>query len=266
MVVIKSAMLLAALLAMSACMRPTSTQMDVDGDNVKNRPTAIPKDGSEYEKEWYYTEDEAIRDCYEVDTLSSEDGRLTFITWNTGMGGTCPDIRNMIIWRDKKGRAYRRECSVRGAEGFFDETVDGCYVWGIDTIHSKEYGTVYLVTTMYKESSVIGSMLIQALVIAGSGDLIYSVPLFDVDYDICGEMGFEYHLWPWEDRKIRGNGWHGPIRVDPKDRSIYIPIIHAQTLMESEVKDSFQVFLRDENGYYKPSHIFVLKDKEWKRQ
>ena len=220
--------------------------------------------GEQYAARWDYTEDDDLtepRTAY-CDTIISPDERLALITWNTGEGGVSPDIHNMVVWRDSNGDVYRRECSVRGVTDGFNEKVEGCYVFGIDTINCWGGFTYYLVTSMHREASwSLGHIMIEAWAIEGKR--ILSCDLFDIsgDSEVCSKIEFEYNILDWALTGMYGDEWHGPIQVQPNDKTILIPHITLDSVLCPAFTDTFTVYKRDSLNvfYVEQPEPFILK-------
>ena len=210
-------------------------------------------DGEQYAERWEYVDVDSLAEPYIVycDTIVAPDDRLAFITWDTGMGGISPDIRNIAVWRDNDGNVYRRECSVRGMADGFDEKAEGCFVFGIDTIVHEDK-TIYLVISMYREASMTqNSIMIEALGIDGKH--IVSVPLFDVDREICSKIEFGYNRFEWAEKNVEGGEWYGPISIQSDGRAILIPYMAFDSESYPMFTDTFTVYRREAPyGFYEP--------------
>lgn len=233
--------------------------MTIVGCGNKASNDLLLADGTQYVGRWEYVSSSEITNSIYCDTIVSPDQRLAFITWNTGDGGVCPDIRNIVAWRDDKENVYRRECSVRGIADGFDEKIEGGYVYGIDTI--RHYGKiVYLVTSVCYEASImplLGNIMIKALGIEGKH--IVSVPLFDVDNEICSDIKFTYDRRDWAEKNISDKGWHGPICVQPDDKAIFIPHLAFDSELFPIFTDTFNIYKREHGVYKLQIKPFIMK-------
>ena len=55
-------------------------------------------------------------DSTEVHICASEDGNMKFYSWNTGMGGTCPDYAVLCQFRNKDGEVKIEDFRVKEGE------------------------------------------------------------------------------------------------------------------------------------------------------
>lgn len=163
----------------------------------------------------WYPMDSIPVDSDEVHICVSEDGNMKFYSWNTGMGGTCPDFAVLCQYRTKEGKPTIEDMCIKEGEP----------AW-VSNVHSikKDDGTTYYITTRsHRASSNDGYMWMDAFTI--DHDTLKNVSVLNGgdDLDECG-LEINYVISDWYYR-TNGDGWDWMFEYDVESKNLYVPIV-----------------------------------------
>lgn len=169
------------------------------------------------------------KDC---ETYVSEDGRVTFYSWNTGMGGTCPDfaVRCKIKMDNGKYHVYQ----LKGE----DELNSVGWVQWVHAIDKNDGSTYYIVNRDHNISSKEGYSWMDAFVI--EGDKLKPVSVYDGGDDVKGismEICYDIPYWYFA---TNGEGWGWMYEYDVHTKDLYVP----ETTQDypGEITDRYTVY------------------------
>ena len=196
--------------------------------------------GSEQTESLCYPADSIPVDSAEVHICVSEDGNMKFYSWNTGMGGTCPDFAVLCQFRNKDGEVKIEDFCVKEGEP--------AWVSNVHSIKRNDGTTYYIMTRNHRASSNDGYMWMDAFVI--DNDTLRNVSVLDCsdDLDECG-LEINYLISDWYYR-TNGEGWDWLFEYDADTRNLYVP----QTMYEEEVSppiisDRYRMYHFDGMGF-----------------
>ena len=116
------------------------------------------------EKAMDYPFKEAVKRLDIIDHRSP-DGRVRIITWNTGMGGSCPDNARYTLFKDNNGRIHSQ-----GSNHYEAVVLD------IQQLQDNKNNTLYLTFDYFLESGCMGAAWVTAWYI--QGDSLAKAPVF----------------------------------------------------------------------------------------
>ena len=153
-----------------------------------------------------YPFDELI-ESMELTTIRTTDGRLRFIYWNTGMGGTCPDIARYTLLKADDGTVH-----------LLDDTYDSPQLIDIYTLKTRKGETVYLLHDYFREWSSYGAAWVWGCRI--KGHTLDTLALFP-----HGEksVGTEYSIPGWYFSANDGEGWGWLFELHGDN--LYVPVV-----------------------------------------
>lgn len=146
-------------------------------------------------------------DRNEVRVYVSEDEKMRCYTWNTYMGGTCPD--------------YAVKCQYRTSDGNVRIVDMGNKDWeiypSVHSVHSVQKNdgpTIYLIERYFRTSSTAGESWIDAYMI--DQDSLKAV-------NVCGDdnMSSNYSIADWYYRT--NEGWDWLYEYDAEAKNMYVP-------------------------------------------
>lgn len=161
-----------------------------------------------------------LADSLDMSSLTSDDGRLRIFTWNTGMGGTCPDIARLTLLRGDDGRLH-----------FINRDLDNPYLLALHTLHDGQGRTVYLLYNYFREWSTLGSRWVATCRI--NGDTLIHTSLFPHG---DSTLGTEHTIPDWYFKTNYGEGWDWLFDFD--GRNLYVPL----TDEELELTDRYDLY------------------------
>ena len=178
-------------------------------------------------------------DSDEVHICISEDGNMKFYSWNTGMGGTCPDFAVLCQFRNNDGEVKIEDFRVKEGEP----------AW-VSKVHSikKNDGTTYYITTRsHRTSSNDGYMWMDAFVI--DKDTLKNVSVLDCsdDLDECG-LDVNYFISDWYYR-TNGEGWDWLFEYDADTRNLYVPMTIYEEVSTPIISDRYKMYHFDGMGF-----------------
>lgn len=168
-----------------------------------------------------------------VNILTSADSALRIYSWNTHMGGTMRDYRNII--------QYRSNGSIK--------TFDGC-VWDIDakpepdgeesmqcytdtiyTFRKPNGQTIYAAQCDFHFDSQHSYSSLTAFCISDSG--LHKIPDAFASSECTSELEVEYISSDWH-FKTNTNGWDWIFNYDSTSQTFYIPIADENSLLTDQ--------------------------------
>jgi hypothetical protein len=154
-------------------------------------------------------------DTDHVHRCVSEDGNMKFYSWNTGMGGTCPDYAVLCQFKNHQGKVMIEDFRVKEGEP--------AWVSKVHSIKRDDGSTYYITVRSHQASSNDGYMWMDAFVI--DQDSLRNVSVLDCsdDLDECG-LEINYLIADW-DYTTNGEGWDWLFEYDTETRDLYVPII-----------------------------------------
>lgn len=150
----------------------------------------------------------------DMSIMSSEDGRLRIFYWNTGMGGTCPDIARYTLLKADDGSIHLQE-----------DGHDSPQLLDIYQLKTKRGETVYLLHEYYREWSTYGAAWAWCCRI--KGNTLDTLALFP-----HGEtsVGVEYSIPGWYFTANDGEGWGWLFNL--KGNDLYVPIVRSDGITD----------------------------------
>lgn len=154
-------------------------------------------------------------DTNDIFTCVSEDGSMKFSSWDTGMGGTCPDYAVICHFRGKDGETVTVD--------FCERECDPAWVSAVHSIKKDDGSTYYITTRSHRASSNDGYMWMDAFMI--DHDTLKNVSVYDAGDDIDDSgLVINYPIAHWY-FATNGEGWDWLFEYDAEDRNLYIPQI-----------------------------------------
>lgn len=187
-----------------------------------------------------YPTDSISVDSTEVHICASEDGNMKFYSWNTGMGGTCPDYAVLCQFRDKDGEVKIEDFRVKEGEP--------AWVLKVHSIKRNDGTTYYITTRSHRASSNDGYMWMDAFVI--DKDTLRNVSVLDSsdDLDECG-LEINYLISDWY-YKTNGEGWDWLFEYDSDTRNLYIPLaMYEEEISPPIIIDRYKMYHFDGMGF-----------------
>ena len=154
-------------------------------------------------------------DKKEVFTCISEDGRMRFHSWNTGLGGTCPDYGVLCQYLTEDGQPVTVD--LRDKEG------EPGWVAAVHSIRKDDGSTYYITSRTHRASSNDGYAWMDGFMI--DMDTLKYVGVFNGgdDLDEC-ILEINYDISKWY-HATDGEGWDLLFEYNAQTRNLYIPIV-----------------------------------------
>ena len=150
---------------------------------------------------------EELVDSLDMTILSTDDGRLRFFYWNTGMGGTCPDIARYTLLKADDGTVHL----LKGGHGS-PQLID---IYQLKTTRGDK---VYLLHEYFREWSSYGAAWGWGCSIKGPTlDTLALFPHGDT------AVGTEYSIPGWYFAANDGEGWGWLFELHGDD--LYVPVV-----------------------------------------
>ncbi len=150
---------------------------------------------------------EELVDSLDMTILSTDDGRLRFFYWNTGMGGTCPDIARYTLLKADDGTVHL----LKGGHGS-PQLID---IYQLKTTRGDR---VYLLHEYFREWSSYGAAWVWGCRIKGpSLDTLALFPHGDT------AVGTEYSIPGWYFTANDGEGWGWLFELHGDN--LYVPVV-----------------------------------------
>ena len=171
-----------------------------------------------------------------VYSCTSEDGKMAFYSWNTGMGGSMPSYN--VVCRFRTGNGDVRTIDMP------DEEDEVAWVNSVHSLKKKDGSTYYIAARSHRISSASGYMWMDAFAIVG--DTIKSVSVYDGgdDLDDCGMSVEEYSIPDWYYKAYLMDDCR--FQYDPATRELFVP-----QMIEHELIDRYRVYYFDGEGFAK---------------
>lgn len=150
----------------------------------------------------------------ELTTIRTTDGRLRFIYWNTGMGGTSPDIERYTLMKTDVGTVC-----------LLEDGHDSPQLLDIFTLKTKRGETVYLLHEYYREWSTYGAAWAWCCRI--KGNTLDTLALFPHGKT---SVGVEYNIPGWYFTANDGEGWDWLFDLEGND--LYVPIVRSDGITD----------------------------------
>ena len=162
----------------------------------------------------WYPMDSIPVDSEDVHVCVSEDGNVKFYSWDTGMGGTCPDYAVLCQFRNNDGEVK--------TEDFCKKEGEPAWVSKVHSIRRSDGTTYYITKRSHRASSNDGYMWMDAFVI--ERDSLKNVSVLDGGDDL-DECGLEINYWisEWY-YTTNGEGWDWLFEYDVKTKNLYVPL------------------------------------------
>ena len=150
---------------------------------------------------------EELEATMEMTIMRTDDGRLRVFYWNTGMGGTCPDIARYTLLKADDGSIHLQENGH-----------DSPQLLDIYQLKSRRGETVYLMHEYYREWSTYGAAW--AWCCRVDGNRLDTLAVFP-----HGEksVGVEYNIPGWYFTANDGEGWEWLFDLEGND--LYVPVV-----------------------------------------
>ena len=150
---------------------------------------------------------EELAESMDMTIRRTDDGRLRFFYWNTGMGGTCPDIARYTLLKDDAGKVH-----LMGRAHECPQLID------IYTLKTRKGETVYLLHDYFREWSSYGAAWVWGCRI--KGHTLDTLALFP-----HGEksVGTEYSIPGWYFSANDGEGWGWLFELHGDN--LYVPVV-----------------------------------------
>lgn len=160
-----------------------------------------------------YPFDELI-ESMELTTIRTTDGRLRFIYWNTGMGGTCHDIARYTLLKADDGSTH-----------LVEDGHDSPQLLDIYSLKTTRGETVYLLHEYYREWSTYGAAWAWCCRI--KGNTLDTLALFPHGKT---SVGVEYNIPGWYFTANDGEGWDWLFDLEGND--LYVPIVRSDGITD----------------------------------
>ena len=186
-----------------------------------------------------YPTDSIPVDSDEVHICVSEDGNMKFYSWNTGMGGTCPDFAVLCQFRNNDGEIKIEDFRVKEGEP--------AWVSKVHSIKRNDGTTYYITTRSHRTSSNDGYMWMDAFVI--DKETLRNVSVLDCsdDLDECG-LEINYLISDWYYR-TNGEGWDWLFEYDTDTRDLYVPLTIYEEASPPIISDRYKMYHFDGMGF-----------------
>ena len=226
---------------------------------MNNGRTSLSTSMTETIDSLWYPMDSIPVDSDEVQICASEDGNMKFYSWNTGMGGTCPDYAVLCQYRTKDGKPATEDMRIK--EG------DPAWVSDVHSIKKDDGTTYYIITRSHRASSNDGYMWMDAFTI--DHDTLKKVSVLNGgdDLDECSLM-INYLIPNWY-YTTNGDGWDWMFEYDVESKNLYVPIVVLVDENIYIVSDRYRLYHFDgmefvAKGEYPHKGLHAsLKDYAW---
>lgn len=235
---------------------------------MKNGKNSLTNDVADVVDTLWYPLDSIPVDSEYVHICASEDGNMKFYSWNSGLGGTCPDYAVLCLFHTKDGNSAIEDLRIKEGEP--------ALVSKVHSIKKNDGSTYYITTRSHKASSNDGYMWMDAFVI--DKDTLRHVSVFDGG-DVLDEyeMEINYVISDWY-YATNGEGWNWLFEYDAGTRNLYVPItVYAEDEFPV-ISDRYRLYHFDGkrfidkgeaphkglhislNNYYRLARYFVTKN------
>ena len=192
-----------------------------------------------------YPTDSIPVDSDEVHICASEDGNMKFYSWNTGMGGTCPDFAVLCQFLNKDGEVKIEDFRVKEGEP--------AWVSNVHSIKRNDGTTYYITTRSHRASSNDGYMWLDAFVI--DKDTLRNVSVLDCsdDLDECG-LEINYLISDWYYR-TNGEGWDWLFEFDADTGNLYVPLTIYEEVSPPIISDRYKLYHFDGTSFVSQGEV-----------
>lgn len=157
---------------------------------------------------------EELEAAMEMTMMRSADGRLRVFYWNTGMGGTCPDIARYTLLRAADGSTH-----------LVEDGHDSPQLLDIYSLKTTRGETVYLLHEYYREWSTYGAAWAWCCRIKG-----YTLDTLALFPHGETSVGVEYSIPGWYFTANDGEGWDWLFDLEGND--LYVPIVRSDGITD----------------------------------
>lgn len=153
-------------------------------------------------------------DSMDMTIQRTKDGRLRILYWNTGMGGTCPDIERYTLLKADDGSTH-----------LVEDGHDSPQLLDIYSLKTTRGETVYLLHEYYREWSTYGAAWAWCCRI--KGNTLDTLALFPHGKT---SVGVEYNIPGWYFTANDGEGWDWLFDLEGND--LYVPIVRSDGITD----------------------------------
>lgn len=167
----------------------------------------------------------------DVFTCTSEDGTMKFYSWNTGLGGTCPDYAVICQFRTKEGKVTTVD--------MHEKEFMPAWVSAVHSIKKDDGSTYYITTRSHRASSDDGYMWMDAFMI--DHDTLKPVGVYDAGDNLDEpDLNINYSISDWF-FTTNGEGGDCLFAYDAHNRNLYIPQIVYVDETSPIISDRYRV-------------------------
>lgn len=153
-------------------------------------------------------------DSLDMTIQRTKDGRLRILYWNTGMGGTCPDIERYTLLKADDGSTH-----------LVEDGHDSPQLLDIYSLKTTRGETVYLLHEYYREWSTYGSAWAWCCRIKG-----YTLDTLALFPHGETSVGVEYSIPGWYFTANDGEGWDWLFDLEGND--LYVPVVRSDGITD----------------------------------
>lgn len=161
----------------------------------------------------------------DITDLRSDDGRVRIITWNTGKGGTCPDVARFTLLIGDDGRVHSH------GHNHGEALVLKLHQLSPLVHHQQDHKgrTIYLTYDYFREGNTVGAAWMDAWYV--QGDTLCEAKVFP-----NGEssVGLEYKIPDWYAITNNGEGWDWLFEL--VGRNLYVPESNLEQFLTDHYK------------------------------
>lgn len=156
-------------------------------------------------KAMYYPFQELV-DSLDMDIHCTPDGRMRIFLWDTGLGGTCPDIERYTLMKADDGSVH-----------LLEDGHGSPWLLNIYPLKTKKGETVYLMHEYFREWSTFGAAWVWCC--RPNGNTLDTLALFPHNDT---SVGLEYGIPGWYFATNDGEGWDWLFELQGND--LYVPV------------------------------------------
>ena len=163
----------------------------------------------------------------DISDLRSADGRVRIITWNTGKGGTCPDIARFTLLKGDDGRVHSQ------GHNHGEALVLKIHQLSPLGHHQQDNkgGTIYLTYDYFREGNTVGAAWMDAWYI--QGDSLCEANVFPNGES---KVGLEYKIPDWYAITNNGEGYDWLFEL--VGRNLYVP----ESTLDQILTDHYKLY------------------------
>lgn len=178
--------------------------------------------------------------------ISSDDANVRFYCWNTETGGSMHIYSDYVQYKVPNG--IKCECLSSDSVGmdYGDNMNYGTYYMDLTTIHTKDKKTLYLVHSIFVESSPDRAESIGAFII--SGNELKNIEVFKTSVKSLAGISYEYDAYASTTGNSDDDMNH--IHFSKDKQKIYIPIVDGKKVTNGNLVYVFdgKNFVFDKNA------------------